>query len=86
MSANASESTADSYILSTVNLLTFNKFTISAWVKHSEYVRYVEYKSDGQTALSFALHKDVLILQIAGADTKYAFHKLLNSLTLNQHV
>ncbi len=82
MSANASESTEQTYIMSSVSVSTFKALTISAWVKHSEYLRYVDYKSNGQTALLFHLHKDVLILEIAGANTKYASTKTINNLSL----
>ena len=67
MSATSAQA---SHIVSPDNVPSLVAFTISTWAKHSKYIRYVDYTNDGGTLLAFRLHKDVLILEIAGADTK----------------
>ena len=71
MTASPDTSTQPTHILSSGNLPSLQAFTISMWAKHSEYIRYVENTNNGAKSLAFRLHKDVLILEIAGANTKY---------------
>lgn len=70
MSATPGTSTQATHVVSSDNIPTLDAFTISMWAKHSEYIRYVEYTNNRATSLAFRLHKDVLILEMAGADTK----------------
>ena len=70
ISATPSTSTQETHIVSAESIPSLQAFTISMWAKHSEYIRYVENTNNGGTSLAFRLHKDVLILEIAGANTK----------------
>jgi hypothetical protein len=70
MSATPSTSGQETHIVASGSIPTLQAFTISVWAKHSEYIRYVENTNNGATSLAFRLHKDVLILEIAGTVTK----------------